>query len=82
MGPRSKQLTVPGDAVIRDAASAFVYKVHQDSSGGHAVQVPVRVLFQVAGKVAVVAQDLLPNDHVVTEGNERLLPGTKVALLP
>jgi RND family efflux transporter MFP subunit len=82
VGPPSTQLTVPGDAVIRDAASAFVYKVQQDSSGGHAVQVPVRVLFQVAGKVAVVAQDLRPNDHVVTEGNERLLPGTKVVLLP
>jgi hypothetical protein len=42
----------------------------------------VRVLFQVAGKVAVVAQDLRPNDHVVVEGNERLLPGTQLALLP
>jgi RND family efflux transporter MFP subunit len=82
VGPRSTQLTVPGDAVIRDAASAFVYKVHQDSGGGHAVRVPVRVLFQVAGKVAVVAQDLRPNDYVVTEGNERLLPGTKLALIP
>jgi RND family efflux transporter MFP subunit len=82
VGPRSMQLTVPGDALIRDAGSAFVYKVHQDNSGGHAVQVPVRVLFQVAGKVAIVAPDLRPNDHVVTEGNERLLPGTKVALIP
>jgi RND family efflux transporter MFP subunit len=82
VGPRSQQLTVPGDAVIRHAANAFVYKVQHDGNGRHAVQVPVRVLFQVAGKVAVVAQDLRPNDHVVTEGNERLLPGTKVALLP
>jgi RND family efflux transporter MFP subunit len=82
VGPRSKQLTVPGDAVIRDAAQAFVYKVQHDDSGRHAVQVPVRVLFQVAGKVAVAAQDIRPNDHVVVEGNERLLPGTKLALLP
>jgi RND family efflux transporter MFP subunit len=82
VGPRSTQLTVPGDAVIRDAAGAIVYKVHQDSSGGHAARVPVRVLFEVAGKVAVVAQDLRPNDYVVTEGNERLLPGTKLALIP
>jgi RND family efflux transporter MFP subunit len=82
VGPQSKQLTVPGDAVIRDAANAFVYKVQHDGSSGHAVQVPVRVLFQVAGKVAVVAQDLRPNDHVVVEGNERLLPGTQLALLP
>ena len=82
VGLRSKQLTVPGDAVIRDAASAFVYKVRQGSNGGQAVQVPVRILFQDAGKVAVAAQDLRPNDRVVTEGNERLLPGTKVALIP
>jgi RND family efflux transporter MFP subunit len=82
VGLRSKQLTVPGDAVIRDAASAFVYKVQPDPSGGHAVQVPVRVFFQVVDKVAVEAKDLHPNDRVVIEGNERLLPGTKVALLP
>ena len=82
VGPSSEQLTVPGDAVIRDATSAFVYKVQQANGGGHAVQVPVRVLFQVAGKVAVVTKDLSPNDHVVIEGNERLLPGTKVALIP
>jgi RND family efflux transporter MFP subunit len=82
VGPRSKQLTVPGDAVIRDAASAFVYKVQPDSNGSHAVQVPVRVLFQVAGKIAVAAKDLSPNDRIVIEGNERLLPGTKLALIP
>jgi RND family efflux transporter MFP subunit len=82
VGPRSEQLTVPGDAVIRDATSAFVYKVQQANDGGHAVQVPVRVLFQVAAKIAVVAKDLSPNDHVVTGGNERLLPGTKLALSP
>jgi multidrug efflux pump subunit AcrA (membrane-fusion protein) len=82
VGSRDTQLTVPSDAVIRDAASAFVYKVHQDSADSHAVRVPVRVLFQVAGKVAVAAQDLSPHDRVVIEGNERLLPGTKVALSP
>jgi RND family efflux transporter MFP subunit len=82
VGPRSTQLTVPGNAVIRDAASAIVYKVYQGGSGGHAVRVPVRVLFQTADKVAVVTEDLSPNDHVVIEGNERLLPGTKVALIP
>jgi RND family efflux transporter MFP subunit len=35
VGLRSKQLTVPGDAVIRDAASAFVYKVRQGSNSSH-----------------------------------------------
>jgi RND family efflux transporter MFP subunit len=82
VGPRSAQLTVPSDAVIRDAANAFVYKVQQDRGDAYAVRVPVRVLFQVAGKVAVVTEDLSPNDHVVIEGNERLLPGMKVALIP
>jgi hypothetical protein len=39
-------------------------------------------VFQVAGKVAVVAQDLSPDEDVVIEGNERLLPCMKVALIP
>jgi RND family efflux transporter MFP subunit len=79
---KSHQLTVFKDAVIRDSISAFVYKAVQGEDGGQqAVRVPVRVIFEAGDRVAVTSSNLAEGDLVVIEGNERLLPGTKVSLV-
>ncbi|MCL4741752.1 MAG: efflux RND transporter periplasmic adaptor subunit [Phycisphaerales bacterium] len=81
-GVEGVQLTVPKDAVLRNDAGAFVYRV----SGGSGVPspafpAPVEVLFPIGDRYVIGAGALAEGDVVVVEGNERLFPGTMVRVV-
>lgn len=81
-GLEGVRLTVPKDAVVRNDAGAFVYRV----SGGRGAPSPafpaaVEVLFPIGDRYVIGAGTLLEGDVVVVEGNERLFPGTVVRVV-
>jgi len=81
-GVEGVRLTVPKDAVVRNDAGAFVYRV----SGGRGAPSPafpaaVEVLFPIGDRYVIGAGTLLEGDVVVVEGNERLFPGTVVRVV-
>jgi multidrug efflux pump subunit AcrA (membrane-fusion protein) len=79
-GRAVEQLTVHKDAVMRNAAGAYLYVARgggaEESAGGPAVAAPVQVdvKFPVGDRVVVTAAGLQAGDLVVIEGNERLFP--------
>ena len=77
---KSSTLMVPKDALIHRGGSYFVYKVNTDGDNQSAQSVPVKVKFHSSGWVAIDSVVLANGDKVVTEGNERLMPGPVVAV--
>ncbi|MEM8875828.1 MAG: efflux RND transporter periplasmic adaptor subunit [Planctomycetota bacterium] len=77
-GRQRTSLCVPADAVLRDGGGAFVYRAVERSDGVVAEMVPVRVLFDADGLLAVDSAELAEDDRVVVEGNERLMPGQAI----
>ncbi|WP_404395046.1 efflux RND transporter periplasmic adaptor subunit [Pseudoalteromonas phenolica] len=77
---KSSTLMVPKDALIQRGGSYFVYKVNTDGDKQSAQSVPVKVKFHSSGWVAIDSAVLVNGDKVVTEGNERLMPGPVVAV--
>jgi len=77
---KSSTLMVPKDALIQRGGSYFVYRVNTDGDEQFAQSVPVKVKFHRSGWVAIDSAVLANGDKVVTEGNERLMPGPVVAV--
>lgn len=77
-----RQLTIPRDALLRDARGAYVYRT-TESEGGTLVAspTPVRVLFGTEDGWVVESPQLSEADQVIIEGNERLFPEAPIALL-
>jgi RND family efflux transporter MFP subunit len=78
-GQLVEQLTVAKDAVLRNAAGAYVYVARGgggESPGGPASAVPVsiQVQFPVGDRIVVTSRDMRAGDLAVVEGNERLFP--------
>ncbi|MHC4219479.1 MAG: efflux RND transporter periplasmic adaptor subunit, partial [Planctomycetota bacterium] len=78
-GQLAEQMTISKDALLRNAAGAYVYVARGgggESPGGPASAMPVsvEVLFPVGDRVVVISRDMKVDDQVVVEGNERLFP--------
>ena len=70
-------LTVPANAVQRGPTGLFVYVV---DAGSKAVVRPVETTETFGDHVIVVSADLKEGDMVVTTGQSRLQPGSKVSV--
>ncbi|MFK7960407.1 MAG: efflux RND transporter periplasmic adaptor subunit [Phycisphaerales bacterium] len=83
-GRSAEHLLIPRDALMQNAAGAFVFSAMggDDGAPATAIPVPVRVLFGVGDRVAVDAAGLFPGAAVVVEGNERLFPMMPVIPTP
>lgn len=75
LSARNPQITVPRDAIIRSGAEAYVFRLGRD---GTAERVPVEILFEATEGVAIGNSLLQPQDSIIVEGNERLIPGQQV----
>lgn len=71
-------LTVPGSAILTGQDGTYVYTV---DSAGNARQTAVKVARSV-DSLAVVASGISPGDRVITDGQSRLIPGSKVVIRP
>ncbi|HEV2105787.1 MAG TPA: efflux RND transporter periplasmic adaptor subunit [Candidatus Eisenbacteria bacterium] len=71
-------LVVPAVAITASQNGAFVFVVGDDST---VTMRPVKVA-HTAGDVAVIAQGLEPGETVVTDGQFRLAPGSRVQIVP
>ncbi|KGJ95704.1 efflux RND transporter periplasmic adaptor subunit [Thalassotalea sp. ND16A] len=80
-GDKSQYLTVPKDAIVQRGSNNLVYKVTSSGDKQMAAPVPVSVLFHQGNIAAVISPQLAVDDKVITEGNERLMPGPVVAVV-
>lgn len=78
---KEKRLLVEKDAVLQRQASDYIFKaVGNETDGYTSVQVPVNILFEIGNKMAILTRELSAGDYVITEGNERMMPGTPIQL--
>lgn len=71
---KKKYLLVPTDAIQRNGAGYFVYKVLSSDKGASAIPVSVQTLFRHGQETAISSTAILDGDDIVVEGNERLFP--------
>lgn len=77
----AEHLTVPKSAVVRNGRDAYVYRSEIDAKGvATAAKTLVTVLFDWQDRVVITANTLAAGDNVIVEGNERIAPGTPLAL--
>jgi RND family efflux transporter MFP subunit len=83
-GEKTRVLTVPKDALLREAIGYSVYKSipGMGGAGSQAVPIGVDLLFEQGDLAAVKAPGLKAGDLVVIEGNERLRPMMSIAPMP
>lgn len=83
-GIEAEHLLVPRDALLRNDAGFFVYAARPGGPDGPALAmpVPVQLLFDAGGRVAVASPLLQDGDLVVIEGNERLFPQSPIRWTP
>ncbi|MEY3143936.1 MAG: Macrolide export protein MacA [Planctomycetota bacterium] len=74
-GPSSNWTVVPKDAIVYQGTNTIVFVVRN----GVAVLTPVRVAFPIGDEVALEPGEVDAGAMVVVEGNERLIPRSKVA---
>ncbi len=74
-GALANRLIVSRDAVLHGDAGPFLFVVRDDV----AVPLQVRIDFPIGDDVAIEADGLTVGSRVVTEGNERLIPMSRVA---
>jgi membrane fusion protein (multidrug efflux system) len=77
LGAREKALWIPEEAIVPRGQDLFVYRV----VGGKADLVQVITGSRKVGEVEVI-KGLAAGDLVVTEGTQRLAPGTAVTVIP
>ncbi len=82
IGPEKPLIKINSNAIIKDPAGSFVYKVTpMDEKNIVAMQVPVKVEF-VEGEYHFCTSAMLQTgDKVVTEGNERLRPMAPIMVI-
>lgn len=78
LGEQQSVLTVGKNALVQRNDKYSVYKVTAGDKGDAASIVAVDVLFYQNDRVAIAASGLADGDRVVSEGNERLMPGPVV----
>ena len=79
-GEQRTTLTVPKDALVNRSGNYLVYKVVVQGDKQIAQPVAVNVQFHQGDSVAIFAPQLAAQDKVITEGNERLMPGPVMAV--
>ncbi len=84
VGKAAEHLSIPADALVVTRNEAYVFRPNpgQASQPPTAEKVSVRELFRSNGRVYVESETLRLGDMVVTEGNERLFPGTPLITAP
>lgn len=82
IGPKENSLTVPKNAVIRSAGTAYVFKAVSAEDQVTALRVPIKVKFETGNLAVVQSAQLSDGELVVVEGNERLFPGMPIAIAP
>lgn len=82
VGKEEELAAVPVDAIIETFQGASVFRVAPNPDQGMPIaeRVPVEVAFRENGLVYLKSDSLKPGEQVVTEGNERLFPGTPLIL--
>lgn len=75
-GKRVKAMTIPRDALVTTPTGTHVFV----SRGGAAVPVPVRIRF-ATGDRFVIDGPIRHGEQVVTDGNERLIPGQPLKIV-
>ena len=71
---KQKHLLVPSDAIQRNGAGYYVYKVLPGEKGSSAMPVNVQILFRHGSETAVTTSMIKDGDAIIVEGNERLFP--------
>ncbi|MCM8540832.1 MAG: efflux RND transporter periplasmic adaptor subunit [Lentisphaeraceae bacterium] len=71
---KQKHLLIPTDAIQRNGAGYFVFKVLAGEKGASAMPVNVQILFRHGEETAVSSPMITDGDAIVVEGNERLFP--------
>jgi len=84
VGKSAEFLSVAADALIVARNESYVFRPNPGEAQQlpTAEKVPVRELFRSKGRVYVESESLRAGDMVVTEGNERLFPGTPLITAP
>ena len=72
----SNALTVPSQAVLTGQQGTYVFTV---DNAGNAKQLPVRVA-RTVDTLAVIASGLTAGDRVITDGQSRLIAGSKIVI--
>lgn len=73
-GQKASHLLIPTDAIQRNGAGYFVFKVIPGQQGTSAAPISVQVLFRTGTETAVISPAIQDGDQIVVEGNERLFP--------
>lgn len=83
LNTRSERLTVSKNAVMRNATGAYVLAIRAQGNDQPPIAVPTSIqpLFEIAGRVVIERGPLSAGDLVVSEGNERLFPGSPVQVI-
>jgi len=81
IGDPGPKLTVPRDAMVKDGPSWTVMKINGAGESATAAPVTVTLLFESGDRAAVASPALQAGDMVVTEGNQRLRPGSAVQIM-
>ena len=79
-GNERATLTIPKDALVNRNGNNLVYKIINQGDQQIAQPVSVDVQFHQGNQVAVYAPQLAVNDKIITEGNERVMPGPVMAI--
>ena len=73
-GKKQQHLLIPTDAIQRNGAGYFVFKVIPGKKGTSALPVKVTILFRSGNETAVISPTIKAGDEIIVEGNERLFP--------
>lgn len=73
---RQKAVTIPAAAVQRGTQGTYVYALKQDNT----VESRTVKVALTEGLIAIIDSGLSPGDQVVTDGQEKLQPGSRVAV--
>jgi membrane fusion protein (multidrug efflux system) len=77
-GKKQQHLLIPTDAIQRNGAGYFVFKVIPRKKGTSALPVNIKVLFRSGNETAAISPMIKAGDEIIVEGNERLFPMTPV----
>jgi RND family efflux transporter MFP subunit len=78
---KEEVLWIPTDAILKNDAGAFVYKVISGPRGKMVLPMPVTIRYRQGDRAILQMGALQKGDQVVIEGNERLFPTTPVQII-